>query len=107
MDNRFFISLEHYASEKNKKDICIIDSETQKFLLLKKAYYVGNANIYTIVTNEYVTTFEAQIFFYTDNIANLQELSDNPKISSIRIFSKDYILSGELDHIRRLIGRMK
>lgn len=76
-------------NEFKKRDILIIDSKNKRNYLLKNAYYMGKSSVCGTPDGGSKTKFRAEIYFEHVDYEKLMALRDMPKISKIRVFSKD------------------
>ena len=77
-------------TEFKDRDIILADEESRRFFLLKNAYYNGEY-IHWGIVNTSITVFKAQEYFEHSAFDEICKLRENPKVTAIRIFSKNLI----------------
>lgn len=82
-----FIGSYDYAT----RDILIVDSDEKLCYLMKSAFYVGNSSRYAELDSAFITSFQSSIYFSNTRYDKLIAIPDNPRCSSLRIFSNSFI----------------
>ena len=75
----------------DKRDILIVDYEEKISYLVKNAFVTGLQNRFGTYDGVSITSFKSYEFFSHRDTEVLINLSERPKCSALRIFSKDFI----------------